>query len=178
KRDEEKKKRDEERRQKQLADQKKRDEEKKKRDEERRQKQLVEQETKRLKEQLDRALADTDAIARREQDELERSRASSRASNATEIERVKSLIRDKVKREWAWGGDKTKLEVKYRINLSANGDILNLQKIGASGDSSFDVSVSQAILLAEPLPVPKDELLFRENFDPLDIRFTLDELRN
>jgi len=53
-----------------------------------------------------------------------------------------------------------------------------LQKIGASGDSSFDVSVSQAIRLAKPLPVPKDELLFRENFDPLIIRFTLDELRN
>jgi hypothetical protein len=62
--------------------------------------------------------------------------------------------------------------------LSANGDILDLQKIGASADSSFDVSVGQAIRLANPLPVPKDELLFRENFDPLVIRFTVEELRN
>jgi TolA protein len=107
---------------------------------------------------------------------LEQRRASSRANDATEIERIKSQIRDKVKREWAWIGDNTKLEVKYRINLSPDGDIFDLQKIRASGDSSFDASVSQAILLAEPLPVPRDELLFRENFDPLVIRFTLDEL--
>ncbi|MEL0070991.1 MAG: cell envelope integrity protein TolA, partial [Betaproteobacteria bacterium] len=151
---------------------------KKKRDEERRQKQLAEQERKRLMEELERDLANADANAKREQAELEQRRASSRANDATEIERIKSQIRDKVKREWAWSGDNTKLEVKYRINLSANGDILDLQKIGASGDSSFDVSVSQAIRLAKPLPVPKDELLFRENFDPLIIRFTLDELRN
>ena len=133
---------------------------------------------KKMKSELERDLADADAIAKSEQDDLEQRRASSRASDATEIERIKSQIRDKVKREWAWSGDNTKLEVKYRINLSANGDILDLQKIGASGDSSFDVSVSQAIRLAKPLPVPKDELLFRENFDPLFIRFTVEELRN
>ena len=98
------------------------------------------------------------------------------ALNKAEIKKFTSQIREKVRRNWAWIGEKKTLEVEHQIHLSENGDILDIQKTGSSGDLSFDISVAQAILLAEPLPVPRDETLFKENFQLIVLRFSLDAL--
>jgi len=98
------------------------------------------------------------------------------ALTKAEIKKFISQIREKVRRSWAWIGEKKALEVEHHIYLTENGDILDLQKTDSSGDLSFDVSVAQAILLAEPLPVPRDKALFIENFQLIVLRFSLDEL--
>jgi len=89
------------------------------------------------------------------------------------VDQFLTEIRNRIKRHFAWDGDKQDLAVTYRVSLSSNGQILNLRIMEPSGDSSFDKAVAQAIYLSQPLPVPKDEADFLQNFDPLLIRFSL-----
>ena len=88
------------------------------------------------------------------------------------VDQFLTEIRNKIKRHFAWAGDKQDLTVAYRVSLSGNGEILNLRIMEPSGDSSFDKAVAQAIRLSQPLPVPEDEADFLQNFDPLLIRFS------
>jgi len=107
----------------------------------------------------------------RREEELQRLRRE--AGEAHEkVDQFLTEIRNKIKRHFAWAGDKQDLTVAYRVSLSGNGEILNLRIMEPSGDSSFDKAVAQAIYLSQPLPVPKDEADFLQNFDPLLIRFS------
>ena len=88
------------------------------------------------------------------------------------VDQFLTEIRNRIKRHFAWDGDKQDLAVTYRVSLSSNGQILNLRIMEPSGDSSFDKAVAQAIYLSQPLPVPQNEADFLQNFDPLLIRFS------
>ena len=58
---------------------------------------------------------------------------------------------------------------EYDITLLPGGEILSVKLRKGSGFRSFDEAVERAIILARPLPLPKDKLLF-QNFRNLSVK--------
>ena len=58
---------------------------------------------------------------------------------------------------------------EYNITLLPGGEILSVKLRKSSGFRSFDEAVERAIILARPLPLPKDKLLF-PNFRDLGVK--------
>ena len=58
---------------------------------------------------------------------------------------------------------------EYGITLLPGGEILSVKLRKSSGFRSFDEAVERAIILARPLPLPKDKSLF-PNFRDLGVK--------
>lgn len=161
--------------------------EKKRRLEAERQKKLAEEKSKREKEQRRIAeakrlkdLADKrrlEQIARQKEIERQRKlveqrrvewelqakmeRERSRRRAATEFGKYRTIIREKVSRNWnrptsARSGLKAVVLVKVR----PSGEVISARVVTGSGNPIFDRSVENAILKASPLPIPNDRTLF------------------
>lgn len=81
------------------------------------------------------------------------------------------LIHQKVKENWGYTSsrlDSCKLTV--RVNLAADGKVLNTKVVSSSGDPCCDSSVELAFHKASPIPIPQDMKLYSE-FETIDFVF-------
>ena len=83
--------------------------------------------------------------------------------NSGELNRFKALIQQKIQQNvnnQLCGLDRVELE--FEISLMPTGDLLGEPKMTQSSKiASCDAAVERAILLSQPLPIPKDRKLFK-----------------
>ncbi len=157
-----KRKQEEEARQKRAEEERQRVETERKRQEEARRKREAEAQRRLAEEQLRQQLA------AEEQARIEAARA---ARAASEAEKYRALIRQKVSRNWSRPpGAPAGLSCTVRVRLVPGGEVLQATVVRSSGNPVFDRSVEAAVHKASPLPVPSDPDLF-EYFREIEFLF-------
>lgn len=107
-------------------------------------------------------------LAAEEQARIEADRA---ARAASEAEKYRALIRQKVSRHWNRpAGASAGLRCTVRVRLVPGGEVLQATVVRGSGNPLFDRSVEAAVHKASPLPIPEDPDLF-EYFREIEFLF-------
>ena len=128
-----------------------------------------------IKEQNARVAAETERFQKELREEEERRRLqklayAKAAAKRNLIDEYKAKILAKIKSKLVLPPDLPNDPVaEYNITLLPGGEILSVKLRNSSGFSSFDEAVERAIILARPLPLPKDKLLF-PNFRDLGVK--------
>jgi TonB family protein len=146
----------------------------------------VERETKRLAEEQAEARRKRDAEARQKAlaDALKAEADAIAAEAALERSRLMSAqigqfqmaINRKIKNNWRRPAGVTgKLITELRITLLPGGEVASVVVVKSSGSDAFDESAKDAVNRANPLPVPSDAVLFREQFKVLLLKFKPEE---
>ena len=157
-----------------LAKEKKEKEKKEKEKKARLAKEKKEKERK-IKEQNARVAAETERFQKELREEEERRRLqklayAQAAAKRNLIDEYKAKILAKIKSKLVLPPDLPNDPVaEYDITLLPGGEILSVKLRKSSGFRSFDEAVERAIILARPLPLPKDKLLF-PNFRDLGVK--------
>ncbi|MBI3545313.1 MAG: cell envelope integrity protein TolA, partial [Gammaproteobacteria bacterium] len=160
----------------QQADLKKKleDEQQQRKDAERKKKELAEKQEKeqkraaemeRKKEELHRQKSAEQSLQQQlAAEEKARQDAARAARAATEVDKYKALIRQRVSRSWSRPQGTSKgLKCVVSVRLTPSGEVLAASVVRSSGDSLFDRSVENAVYKSAPLPLPADPTLF-DNF--------------
>ncbi|MFC1665075.1 cell envelope integrity protein TolA, partial [Pseudomonadota bacterium] len=104
-------------------------------------------------------LAEQRRIERELQAKMEREATRRRA--ATEFGKYRTIIRDKVSRNWNRpSGSRSGLKAVVLVKVRPSGEVISARVVTGSGNPIFDRSVENAILKASPLPIPNDRTLF------------------
>lgn len=123
----------------------------------------------RLKAAADALKAEADAIAADAANERARRMSA-------QIGEFQIAINRKIKSNWrrpvAVSG---KLVTELRITLLPGGEVASVVVVKSSGNEAFDESAKDAVSRANPLPVPSDPALFREQFKVLLLKFKPEE---
>ena len=128
-----------------------------------------------IKEQNARVAAETERYQKELREEEERRRLqklayAQAAAKRNLIDEYKAKILAKIKSKLVLPPDLPNDPVaEYNITLLPGGEILSVKLRNSSGFRSFDEAVERAIILARPLPLPKDKLLF-PNFRDLGVK--------
>ena len=128
-----------------------------------------------IKEQNARVAAETERFQKELREEEERRRLqklayAQAAAKRNLIDEYKAKILAKIKSKLVLPPDLPNDPVaEYNITLLPGGEILSVKLRKSSGFRSFDEAVERAIILARPLPLPKDKLLF-PNFRDLGVK--------
>ncbi len=155
------------------AEQKRKQEEDTKRREEERKKVEAETERKARKKQEDeesRKAAEASLKQQLADEEKTRAAAARTGRAASEMDKYKPLIQQKVTRNWTAVGTSPGLECLVRVRLAPGGEVLQATVIKGSGNPIFDRSVPPAVYKASPLPIPNDPDLF-EYYREIDFIF-------
>ena len=118
--------------------------------------------------------AETERFQKELREEEERSRlqklAYAQAAKRNLIDEYKAKILAKIQSKLVLPPDLPNDPIaEYDITLLPGGEILSVKLRKSSGFRSFDEAVERAIILARPLPLPKDKLLF-QNFRNLSVK--------
>ncbi|MFM7144537.1 MAG: energy transducer TonB [Alphaproteobacteria bacterium] len=81
----------------------------------------------------------------------------------------------RIRGAWAWPGEGTRLAVKVRFRIAADGRVEDLRLVEPSGDSSYDASVLRAVRAVSPLPPPPAR--HREDFSDVELTFQPGDLK-
>lgn len=141
-----------------------------------------------------RRVADEQAAVRKQREAEQRLRAAAEALKAeadaiaadaanerarrmsAQIGEFQLAINRKIKANWrrpaAVSG---KLVTELRITLLPGGEVASVVVVKSSGSEAFDASAKDAVSRANPLPVPGDPALFREQFKVLLLKFKPEE---
>jgi len=169
---EEKKKQEEElNKQRLVAERKKKEAEEKEKE---KQKRAAEEERKKEEKSRQKAAEQTlqEQLAAEEQ---VRQRAAFAARAATEIDKYRLLIRQRVSRSWNRPVGVAKgLKCVVSVRLTPTGEVLSANVVRSSGNGLFDRSVENAVYKAAPLPLPEDPALY-ENFREIEFLFNPEE---
>jgi colicin import membrane protein len=85
--------------------------------------------------------------------------------NAAITNDIAAQIRDKISQSWRYPPSaRPDMEVVVRIQLVPTGEVIQVSIITGSGNEALDRSVLAAVNRAQPLPVPKDNRLFEQQF--------------
>lgn len=162
-----------------IAERKKKEAEEKERqkqvvEEQRRQKQAAEEarkkEEKQRQQQAEKALQEQLAM-----EEKQRSDAARSARAATEVDKYRVLIRQRVSRSWNRpSGVARGLKCTVSVRLAPGGEVMSARVVRSSGNPIFDRSVENAVYKAAPLPLPEDPTLF-DNFREIEFLFSPEE---
>lgn len=103
--------------------------------------------------------------------------ANARArEQAALIAQYQLAINRKIKSQWRRPPSTTgRLETVMRITLLPGGEVASVVIVSSSGNAAFDASAQEAVGRADPLPVPSDPTLFREQFKVLLLKFKPEE---
>lgn len=103
--------------------------------------------------------------------------ANARArEQAALIAQYQLAINRKIKSQWRRPPSTTgRLETVMRITLLPGGEVASVVIVSSSGNAAFDASAQEAVGRADPLPVPSDPVLFREQFKVLLLKFKPEE---
>ena len=146
----------------------------------------IEKESKRISDEQAAARKQREAEARQkaladalkaEADAIAADAANERARRmSAQIGEFQLAINRKIKSNWrrppAVSG---KLVTELRITLLPGGEIASVVVVKSSGSDAFDESAKDAVSRANPLPVPSDPALFREQFKVLLLKFKPEE---
>jgi colicin import membrane protein len=128
-----------------------------------------------IKEQNARVAAETERFqkelrAEEERRRLQRLAYAQAAAKRNLIDEYKAKILAKIKSKLVLPPDLPNDPIaEYGITLLPGGEILSVKLRKSSGFRSFDEAVERAIILARPLPLPKDKSLF-PNFRDLGVK--------
>jgi colicin import membrane protein len=117
--------------------------------------------------QLEKLEQSSSLTEKQSQDALQKQQSETRRLQAAmqdEIDKYSNQIKDKVLKNWAYSTDRSGLRVVYELVLSSSGTVVDLELIDSSGNPAYDESVKKAILIASPLPVPKEQPFFERTF--------------
>ncbi|MCR4301018.1 MAG: cell envelope integrity protein TolA [Sulfuricaulis sp.] len=104
-------------------------------------------------------------------EEKARQQAAFAARAATEIDKYRLLIRQRVSRSWNRPVGVAKgLKCVVSVRLTPTGEVLSANVVRSSGNGLFDRSVENAVYKAAPLPLPEDPALY-ENFREIEFLF-------
>lgn len=94
--------------------------------------------------------------------EVEKSNAQALSnSDKAIIEKYTQLLRDRMQRFASWPpGTPSGTKVKVRVSMLPGGEVVSVVIISSSGIAAVDESARQAVIKANPLPVPNDPRLF------------------
>ncbi|HEY5683142.1 MAG TPA: cell envelope integrity protein TolA [Sulfuricaulis sp.] len=154
-----------------VAERKKKEAEEKEKE---KQKRAAEEERKKEEKSRQKAAEQTlqEQLAAEEQ---ARQRAAFAARAATEIDKYRLLIRQRVSRSWNRPVGVAKgLKCVVRVRLTPTGEVLSANVVPSSGNALFDRSVENAVYKAAPLPLPEDPALY-ENFREIEFLFNPEE---
>lgn len=149
---------------KQQAEAKRKEEERKKVEAEAAERKRAEAEARKKREDDARQRKVAEESLRQQLADEERSRAEAAlaARAASEADKYRALIRQKVSRNWARpAGASSGLTCVVRVRLAAGGDVLQAAVVKGSGNAVFDRSVEVAVYKASPLPIPAEADLFQ-----------------
>ncbi len=146
----------------------------------------IEKESKRISDEQAAARKQREAEARQkaiadalkaEADAIVADAANERARRmSAQIGEFQLAINRKIKSNWrrpaAVSG---KLMTELRITLLPGGEVASVVVVKSSGNEAFDESAKDAVSRANPLPVPSDPALFREQFKVLLLKFKPEE---
>ncbi len=146
----------------------------------------IEKETKRISDEQAAARKQREAEARQkaiadalkaEADAIAADATNERARRmSAQIGEFQLAINRKIKSNWrrppAVSG---KLVTELRITLLPGGEVASVVVVKSSGSDAFDESAKDAVSRANPLPVPSDPALFREQFKVLLLKFKPEE---
>ena len=105
-------------------------------------------------------------------EEKARHQATFAARSASEVDKYKVLIRQRVSRSWNRPvGIAKGLKCVVRVRLTPSGEVLSAAVVRSSGNPIFDRSVEYAVYKAAPLPLPEDPALF-DNFRDIEFLFS------
>ena len=105
-------------------------------------------------------------------EEKARQQATFAARSASEVDKYKILIRQRVSRSWNRPvGIAKGLKCVVRVRLTPSGEVLSASVVRSSGNPIFDRSVEYAVYKAAPLPLPEDPALF-DNFRDIEFLFS------
>lgn len=108
-------------------------------------------------------------------EEKARQQAAFAARAATEIDKYRLLIRQRVSRSWNRPVGVAKgLKCVVSVRLTPTGEVLSANVVRSSGNGLFDRSVENAVYKAAPLPLPEDPALY-ENFREIEFLFNPEE---
>ena len=112
----------------------------------------------------------------RKKEELKKQEADALAAQVLEKDKLDKYINAIIKEvldEFNWGMQKKGLRVYYELVLSESGHVVDIKLTQSSGNSAYDKSVVNAIILASPLMEDDfpDAAFFRRNFRPVNIKF-------
>jgi len=162
-----KRKQEEEKRKKAEAEKKRKAEEEKRRVAEARRK---EEAAKRRQQEAEQHLKEQ--IAAEETARVDAARA---ARAASEMDRYRAIIRQKVERSWSRpGGSTAGMQCVVRVRVVPGGEVLGARVVKSSGNALFDRSVENAVFKASPLPLPTDAEIF-EYFREIEFVFSPQE---
>lgn len=137
-------------------------------------KELAEKKKKAEQARLEKLKQEAEAKRLREQEEaLQKLAAQKAAAQAKAIDEYTRGIHDKIKSRIVSAGclSLKNPEVQLRVILLPDGNVLDDPRVTkSSGAATCDNAVARAVLLAQPLPVPRDPALF-PRFRDLNLNF-------
>lgn len=151
-----------------AASQKRKDDERKKREAEEAKKKAEAERKQRAAEEA-RKRAEAERKKREAEESLreslaaeERARedAARAARAATELDRYKAQIIQKVERNWSKPPGSKGLQCVLKVRVVPGGEIVAVKVVQSSGNAVFDDSVQNAVYKSTPLPLPADPSLF------------------
>lgn len=150
--------------------------ERKKKDAEEKEKQKRAAETERRKEEIRRQkLTEQSLQEQLAAEEKARQQAAQTARTASEVDKYRALIRQRVSRSWNRPLGVVKgLKCVVSVRLAPGGEVLSANVVRSSGNTTFDRSVENAVYKAAPLPLPEDPTLFN-NFREIEFLFNPEE---
>lgn len=108
-------------------------------------------------------------------EETARVDAARAARAASEMDRYRAIIRQKVERSWSRpGGSSAGMQCVVRVRVVPGGEVLSARVVKSSGNALFDRSVENAVFKASPLPLPSDAEIF-EYFREIEFVFSPQE---
>jgi colicin import membrane protein len=105
--------------------------------------------------------------AEEQQQSIEKAMAAEQTAqnNAAVTNDVAAQIRNKISQAWRYPPSaRPDMEVVVRIQLVPTGEVVQVSIITGSGNEALDRSVLAAVNRAQPLPVPKDNRIFEQQF--------------
>lgn len=136
----------------------------------------AEQKARQRREAEARQLAMAQAL-KAEADAVATAAANNKArEQAALIAQYQLAINRKIKGQWRRPPSASgRLETVMRITLLPGGEVASVVVISSSGNAAFDASALEAVGRADPLPVPSEPVLFREQFKVLLLKFKPEE---
>ncbi len=108
-----------------------------------------------------------------EAEQVEQARVQSEklaASNSI-VNVYKTKILDRIKRKINWP-EEGRITAVYEVTLLPDGSVLESKLVTSSGNPAYDRQTKLAIELAQPLPLPPDQELFRQFFRTIQLKFS------
>lgn len=115
-------------------------------------------------------------VKKRQELEAQRQKALTE-QDAPIIGEYEAHIQSKIAQSWSRPlSARNGMQATLQINLVPGGDVTHVKVIQSSGNKAFDLSATQAVRKASPLPVPEDLGVFTRNYRIFNLLFSPEDL--